>query len=245
MSAFNALTALDVVVLLLIVVGGMAGFARGFVTEVLSLLAWVAAFFAVRLLYPAGQAIALHVTHTDAGAAILAFAVIFLTTFIAFRMVAAELGDRTRSSIVGPVDRVLGLGFGTFKGLLFASVIYLVLGLGFDTVAGGAPRPEWLTVSRTAPLLTVTSKAMVDFVEKRRHGAAAGSDAATTGPEGDGAADGNAGPDGDAPGPVLPPGHPKIPGRRGHGFNRDGRGYSPDDRTALDKLLDSGGKTPL
>lgn len=221
MSAFNALTALDVVVLLLIVLGGMAGFARGFVTEVLSLLAWVAAFFAVRLLYPAGRRLALSFTHTDSGAAILAFAVIFLVTFIAFRMVAAELGDRTRSSVVGPVDRVLGLGFGAFKGLLFAAVIYLVLGLGFDTVESGGPRPEWLTASRTAPLLAVTSKSMVDFVEKRRHV-----------PTVDAPVDDVAGD------PVLPPGHPAIPGRGHHG-------YSQNDRSALDKLLDSGGKTPL
>lgn len=220
-----ALTALDIVVLLLIVVGGLAGLARGFVTEVLSLLAWVAAFFAVRLLYPAGQRIALRITHTESGAAILAFAVIFLVTFIAFRMVAAELGDRTRSSVVGPVDRVLGLGFGAFKGLLFAAVIWLVLDLGFDTVADG-PRPEWLTASRTAPLLTVTSKAMVDFVEKRRH---AVPDAAAADPASP--AD-----------PALPPGHPPV----GRGRNGDRtHGYSNDDRSALDKLLDSGGKTPL
>lgn len=212
-----ALTALDIVVLLLIVFGGLAGFARGFVTEVLSLLAWVAAFFAVRLLYPAGEKLALRVTHAESSAAILAFAVIFLTTFIAFRMVAAELGDRTRSSVVGPVDRVLGLGFGAFKGLLFAAVIWLVLGLGFDTVAADGPRPEWLTASRTAPLLTVTSKAMVDFVEKRRHPVPEAVDPAA---------------------PVLPPGHPPIPRDRTHG-------YSKDDRSALDKLLDSGGKTPL
>jgi len=222
MSAFNALTALDVVVLLLIVLGGMAGFARGFVTEVLSLLAWVAAFFAVRLLFPAGQVLALHVVHSASAAAILAFAVIFLTTFIAFRMIAAELGDRTRSSIVGSVDRVLGLGFGAFKGLLFGAVIYLVLGLGFDTVEAGAPRPEWLTASRTAPLLAVTSKAMVDFVDKRRHPAPPGLDV----------------PDAADPAlPPLPPGHPKI-GRGPHG-------YSNRDRSELDRLLDAGGTTPL
>ncbi|MBV8972800.1 MAG: CvpA family protein [Sphingomonadaceae bacterium] len=216
--AANALTALDIVVLLLIVLGGAAGFARGFVTEVLSLLAWVAAFFAVRLLYPAGQRIALHVTHTESGAAILAFAVIFLTTFIAFRMVAAELGDRTRSSIVGPVDRVLGLGFGAFKGLLFGAVIWLVLGLAMDTMDGGGPRPAWLTASRTAPLLEVTSRSMVDFVEKRRHPVTPPADSA------------------DPADPVLPPGHPPI--LKGHG-------YSQRDRSDLDKLLDAGNKTPL
>ena len=223
-----ALTALDIVVLLLIVLGGAAGLARGFVTEVLSLLAWVAAILAVRLLYPAGQRFAVHITGTESGAAILAFAVIFIVTFVAFRMVAAELGDRTRSSVVGPVDRVLGLGFGAFKGLLFGAVIWLVLGLGFDTLASGTPRPGWLTASRTAPLLTVTSRAMVDFVEKRRHPA---TDAAPTADAPDDTHDA---------GPVLPPGHPKIPGQRS-----PHRGYSDGDRSELDKLLDAGGKTPL
>lgn len=221
MSAFNALTALDVVVFILIVVGGLAGLARGFVTEVLSLLAWVAAFFAVRLLYPAGVTLAMHFIHTESAAAILAFAVIFLTTFIAFRMIAAELGDRTRSSVVGPVDRLLGLGFGAFKGLLFGAVIWLVLGLGFETMASGTPRPQWLTASRTAPLLEVTSKAMVDFVEKRRHTVV----------------------DPRAADPVLPPGHPAIPGDDAPPGPR--HGYSDGDRSALDKLLDSGSKTPL
>ena len=205
------LTALDIVALLLIGLGGVAGLARGFVTEVLSLLAWVAAIMAVRFLYPAGKTLALHLTGTDSGAAILAFASIFLTTFIVFRMIAGELGDRTRSSVVGPVDRVLGAGFGAFKGLIGASILYLVVQFGYDTMEAGAPRPAWLTASRTAPLLDVTSKAMVDFVEKRRH-----------------------------PVPELPVNGkpaPATPAPRG--------GYGEDTRGALDKLLDSGSKTPL
>ncbi len=210
-----SLTALDIVVLLLILLGGVAGLARGFVTEVLSLLAWVAAIMAVRLLYPTGVLVARRLVSSDSAAAILAFAVIFLTTFIAFRMIATMLGSRTRASVVGPVDRLLGLGFGAFKGLLFAALLYLALQFAFDTMEADAPRPAWLVASRTAPLLAVTSKAMVDFVDKRRH-----PDAPPVKPAGK--AD-------------LPPGHPRIPGH----------GYSHDDRSALDRLLDAGTKTPL
>ncbi len=210
------LTALDIVVLLLILLGGIAGLARGFVTEVLSLLAWVAAILAVRLLYPAGKTFAFHITGTDSGAAILAFASIFLTTFIVFRMIAGELGDRTRSSVVGPVDRVLGAGFGAFKGLIGASLLFLVVEFGYDTVEAGAPRPAWLTASRTAPLLTVTSKAMVDFVEKRRH-----------------------------PVPELKTNDaPDKADARPKADRRAAGGYDKDDRGALDRLLDGGSKTP-
>lgn len=163
------LTAFDVVVLLMIAVGGLAGLARGFVTEVLSLLAWVGAFFAVRLLYPLGKPLAADLTGTDAGGAILAFVVIFIIAYILFNGVAQSLGGRTRDSIVGPVDRVLGLGFGAFKGLLVGAVLYLVATLVLDITDPGEPRPEWLATARTAPILALTSRAMVDFVEERRN----------------------------------------------------------------------------
>ena len=162
-------TAFDIVVLLLIVFGGVAGLARGFVTEVLSLLAWVAAIFAVRYLYPSGQLLAAKLTSNDSAASVLAFGVIFVVTFVIFRGVAGSLGSRTRNSVIGPLDRLLGLGFGAFKGLLGASVLYLVASLVFDVIDPAKPRPEWLRASRTEPLVALTSKAMVDFVEERRH----------------------------------------------------------------------------
>lgn len=210
------LTAFDVVVLLLIGLGGLAGLARGFITEVLSLLAWVAAILAVRFLYPTGKALAFHLTGTASGAAILAFVVIFLVAFVGFRLIAQMLGDRTRASVVGPVDRLLGLGFGAFKGLIGASVLYLLLQFGYDTVEAGAPRPAWLRAARTAPLLDVSSKAMVDFVEKRRHPAGAA------------------------------PGSASDRGAAGSASDRGGaKGYSPGDRGALDRLLDTSDKTPV
>ncbi|MDB5662957.1 MAG: hypothetical protein JWN59_1295, partial [Sphingomonas bacterium] len=45
----GALTALDIVVLLLVGGGALLGLWRGFVTEILSLFAWVAAIFALKL----------------------------------------------------------------------------------------------------------------------------------------------------------------------------------------------------
>lgn len=164
-----ALTAFDVVVLLLIVFGGLAGLARGFVTEVLSLLAWVAAIFAVRYLYPSGVLLAGRLTGNASAASVLAFAVIFIVAFVAFRGIAGSLGSRTRNSVIGPLDRLLGLGFGAFKGLLGASVLFLLGTMVFDVLDPANPRPEWLRAARTAPLVELTSKAMVDFVEERRH----------------------------------------------------------------------------
>jgi hypothetical protein len=40
--------------------------------------------------------------------------------------------------------------------------------MGLDLLDNGGPRPAWLQAGRTEPLLEMTSKAMIDFVEKTR-----------------------------------------------------------------------------
>lgn len=163
------MTALDIVVLLLIGIAALAGVLRGFVTEILSLIAWVAGVAALRLFYVPGAALAASWTGTETGGAILAFVLIFLVTFIGFRFVARSLGERTRKSVIGPVDRALGLGFGAIKGLIGASLLFLLVNLFFDVVWGPAEaKPEWLRSARTYPLLKLSSQAIVDWVEERR-----------------------------------------------------------------------------
>ena len=77
--------------------------------------------------------------------------------------------------MVGPVDRVLGGGFGALKGLIGATLLYLGVSLVYDTIWGtAAARPEWIAEARTYPLLQSSSGTIVDLVEARR-GAPAGS----------------------------------------------------------------------
>lgn len=218
-----SLTPFDIVVILLIGLGGIAGLLRGFVTEVLSLLAWVAGIVAVRFLYAPGRDLARGWLHNDAGAALLAFVVIFVTAYIAFRFVAQMLGTRTRASIVGPLDRLLGLGFGAFKGLIGAAILFLLLTYGLDVLDKGGPRPAWLQAGRTEPLLQMTSKALVDFVDKTRAGQ----------------------PIGKSLGEAVLPADKSIVAPADKPADkpvaRPDAGYRPTDRNALDKLLDRAG----
>ena len=163
------LTALDIVVLLLVGGGGLLGLWRGFVTEVLSLFAWVAAIFALKIGHAPLTALLVGLVGTGSGAAVLAFALIFIVVFIAGKMVAASLGRRTRQSVLGPIDRVLGLGFGALKGLIGATLLFLLANLATDTLyGGGSTRPDWMRASQTFPLLNASSRAIVDFVAARR-----------------------------------------------------------------------------
>lgn len=164
-----ALTALDIVVLLLVVGGAVLGVLRGFVTEVLSLFAWVAAIVALKFLHPTVAAALVGVVGTRPGAAVLAFALIFLVVFIIGKMVAGALGRRTRQSILGPIDRILGFGFGGLKGLIGATLLFLAVNLVYDTAYGAAAaRPDFVRESRTYPLLNASGRAIVDFVAARR-----------------------------------------------------------------------------
>ena len=166
------MTALDIFVFLLLIGGAAIGFVRGFVHEVISLLAWVVAIAMLKLFHT-------QLWHgmtgmwgsSSAAAAVIAFAILFVPSFLAVKLVARSIGGRTRRSrLLGPFDRVLGGGFGMLKGLLGATLFFLLANLATDMVYGPqADRPEWMTKSRTYPLLNASGRAIVDWVEARRH----------------------------------------------------------------------------
>lgn len=164
---------MDIIVLLLIGGGAVIGVLRGFVMEVLSLFAWAAAIFALKLLHGPVAGLLVHVVKSPSGAAVLSFALVFGIVFFGGKLVAASLGQRTKKSVLGSVDRLLGLGFGALKGLLVATVLFLGVNLVYDTIYGAAsPRPAFVRSSRTYPLLNASGRAVVDWVQRRRAHAA-------------------------------------------------------------------------
>jgi membrane protein required for colicin V production len=169
------MTALDIFVVLLLGGSAMVGFVRGFAHEVLALVAWVVAILALKFLHaPLASRLAASVG-SDAGAAVVAFALLFLPTYIALKLFARAIGGKARKSVLGPVDRILGGGFGMVKGLIGATLSFLLAHLATDMVYGPtAERPEWMLSSRTYPLLNATSKAVVDWVETRHRPEGAG-----------------------------------------------------------------------
>lgn len=163
------MTGLDIVVLTLIAIGALLGFRRGFVAEALSLVAWAAAIFAVKFGHEMVTELLRGFMSSPSGASVLAAVLLFFVTFIAVKFFAQQMGDRTRRSILGPFDRVLGLGFGVLKGLLGSTLLFMAAAFASDMIrADGQPRPEWMTEARTYPLLRAGSDGIVDLVKKRQ-----------------------------------------------------------------------------
>jgi membrane protein required for colicin V production len=165
------MTALDVFVFLLLIGGGAVGFVRGFVHEVISLFAWIVAIATLKLFHSQLWTGLINSFHTSSpAAAVLAFAILFIPSFLVVKLLARSTGKKTRRhSMLGPFDRVLGGGFGALKGLLGATLFFLLANLATDMVYGPqAERPQWMTKSHTYPLLNASGRAIVDWVETRR-----------------------------------------------------------------------------
>lgn len=156
------MTALDIFVILLLGGGALVGFVRGFVQESLVLGAWLAGVAALVLFHADVANAVSGWTKGPAGAAALAFIILFLPAYVGVRLIAYRLGRKARSSVMGPLDRLLGGGFGMLKGLVGATLFFLLANLATDLVYGEeSERPEWMRESGTYPLLDASGRAIV------------------------------------------------------------------------------------
>jgi len=161
---------LDIAVFLLIGGFGIRGFISGFVTESLSLAAVIAGVLAVRFLHtPATAFLAPHMG-SEYAAALLAFVAVFAIVFIGGKMAASAIGGQVKSSSLGMVDRMLGLGFGAVKGLLIATLGFVLFTIIYDSLYGElSPRPDFMRLSRSYPLLNASGQAMSAWVAENSH----------------------------------------------------------------------------
>ena len=83
---------------------------------------------------------------------------------------AANAPEVTRESLLGPLDRVLGFGFGALKGAIIVVVGFSLLVLGYDTVWGEQGRPTWIHNARTYASINAGSEALVGYIQERRAG---------------------------------------------------------------------------
>lgn len=220
-SGLAAFTGFDWAVLTLVGLLAVGGLMQGFTSGVLSLLAWVAAVFAVRWFHEPVTAWLAGLTGGEASGAIVAFLLLFFGTVLVGRGIARAAGGAARrNGVIGPFDRVLGLGFGALKGVLLATAAFVVLQFATGLFDEDRKPPAWLAEARSAPLLTAFGEAMVTWID--------GFDQRETGVT-----------EGILPVPrlpQLPPGHPLQP-RIGP---EDRGGQTPEERDALDRLLEEG-----
>lgn len=161
------MTGFDLIVLMVVGVAAIGGFSRGFVQEILSLVAWGVAILAIHNLHTPLYDWLLPKVGNPSGAATVAFAMLLLIPYAGMKLIAGRLGESTRTSLLGPIDRVLGFGFGAVKGAIVVVCAFALLVLGYDAAWGIAGRPDWIKQARTYPLVNASADALVKLIDER------------------------------------------------------------------------------
>ncbi len=165
------MTGFDIAVLLLVGLGAVTGFMRGFIEELMALASWVFAMFAIHFLHTPLTSYFVPKIGTESGASVLSFALLLMVPYASVKLVGNWAGSAARSSVLGPIDRVLGFGFGGIKGIIITIMAFSVVSLGYDTLWGPGGRPGWITQARTYPLVDRGSEQLVAIIAARRSAA--------------------------------------------------------------------------
>ncbi len=145
-----SITLLDGILIVVMLISALLAMIRGFVREVLSIAAWVAAAVAAFLLYdkvlPFVQP---HISQKQL-ALVASAGGIFVVTLIIVSFITMRISDYVLDSRIGPLDRTLGFVFGAARGLLL-----VVVGMLFFNwfIHDPASQPAWVSQAKSRPLL--------------------------------------------------------------------------------------------
>ena len=216
-----SITAIDVLVVLVVLASAGFDMWRGLVSETLTIIDWVVAAFVALRFTPMFQPL----LHGVISPAWLEYIVVFIGTFllmfIPLSILNHRLTEMVKKSDVGPVDRVLGLVFGAGRGLVIVGVAYIA----FAAMVPLRDHPQTLTKARLFPLIRQTSEVLLGLVPGERAINAqleANDDAKKPAP---------------APAAEKPPAKPAAPASAPTQAADKSKTYGADDRAALDKLI--------
>ena len=141
------ITVFDCIVLAVLFLSALLGLWRGLASEVLAMLAWLAAFVAARIWGgPAAEIMAVWLRDPVLRQA-LGFVAVFVATLLLFGVLRFFLSRLLRVVGLGLVDRFLGMLFGIARGLLIVLAGVLIGGLTEQ------PRQAWWREAILAPPL--------------------------------------------------------------------------------------------
>ena len=118
---------IDIAMLAVIGLSALVGALRGLTFEILSLLGWVAAWFAGLWL---GPMLAPHLPIGTPGSplnAIAAFAAAFVVVLILCGLAARAVSALVGKTLLRPLDRLLGAAFGMLRGVFVLLVVAIVV----------------------------------------------------------------------------------------------------------------------
>lgn len=142
------MTLFDLIALGVLTVSALAGLIRGFVREVVTVAAFVAAalaaIFGLRFTGPVARG----AIDPDWLGSIVAVLAVFVLVYILVRVAAGAVTRGVHQSSLGSVDRAAGFGLGLLRGLVVLGVFHLL----FNLVTPQERIPGWVADSWMYPI---------------------------------------------------------------------------------------------
>ena len=140
---------LDLGVIAIIVLSAIFAFARGFVREALSIIAWVGAAAITVFGFSTVLIAVSPIVNNALLAQLIAGFGLFVVSLIVLTIVTGLLARMVRSSALSPIDRTLGFIFGLARGAFLVCLAYLLL----DVSVQASDRPVWIHEAKSRPYL--------------------------------------------------------------------------------------------
>jgi membrane protein required for colicin V production len=219
-----SITGIDLLVVAVILVSGAFAMWRGLVSETFTIIDWVLAGFVALRFTPTFQPLLREMISPPWLEYVVVFIGTFLLMFIPLSILNHRLAEMVKKSEIGPIDRVLGLVFGVFRGLVIVGLAYIA----FAAMVPLRDHPESLTRARLFPLIRQTSEVLLGLAPGNAFAAREAARAGPTPPPARAAAT-------EKPAPPAKA-EPKA-GQAGQSTKTYGAG----DRSALDRLIETTG----
>ena len=143
------MNAFDLAILGVIAISAIFAFARGFVREVLSIIAWIGAGLTTLYAFNHVYRLVIRFVTTPLLADLIAGAGLFVTSLIVLTILTGYLARFAQSSALSPIDRTLGLIFGLARGAFLVSLAYLMVDISLPQ----SDRPGWIKQAKSEPFL--------------------------------------------------------------------------------------------
>lgn len=151
---------IDTTFLAVVIISAVVAFARGFVAEVLGIGAWAGAFVLAGV---AGDFAKPTMRGWISNAEIAdpaAYAAVFLIALVVLSILTGAIGGAVRASVLGGIDRSLGIVFGALRGVVIAAAVYV----GAAYVFPPDRWPEVVVQTRSLPHIYTVAVWLTNFL---------------------------------------------------------------------------------
>lgn len=154
----------DLGVIAVVVLSAIFAFARGFVREALSIVAWIGAAAITFYGFDRVDAMIDSRVHTPLLSHAIALVGLFVGSLIVLTILTGYVARLVRVAALSPIDRTLGFIFGLARGAFLICLAYLLLNFALPKADD---RPDWIRQAKSFQFLQQYDKELQRFVPEQ------------------------------------------------------------------------------